>query len=230
MLCSKRSVGTGIDGFASESSSSSEAPKCCRFEARGVSAWGGGGQPGSALRVAACRNSSHISWPAPGRSASRTCALFAVCTRPAKSVRAVTSPSRPRTAGLASSSLRSVQLFTDWCSCCSRTGCPDMAISLSVCACRARKSVRMSERRSCSMCFQTIFQVSSFCTREAILRTASRSRSRTFAVRTFFNSFSGFSSMPPSNVSWMLWTWRCACLWGAQEVACSRFTRSSFLW
>mmetsp|Transcript_55563 Transcript_55563/g.165196 ORF Transcript_55563/g.165196 Transcript_55563/m.165196 type:complete len:271 (-) Transcript_55563:380-1192(-) len=207
MLCSKRSDGTGMEARASETSLASRISAAA------------GGQPGSTLRGAPGRNSSPSSTPVP---CSRT-------ARPAKSESWVTSSGPALRTGLASSSLRWEQLFADRWGWLSRTGCPDIAMSLSVWACRARKLARMSARRSCSISVQTCFHISSLSILAVIICTASRSRSRTLAVSTFRSSFSGFSSRPPSNVSWLLWTSRRARLWGAQEEACSKFTRSSFL-
>mmetsp|Transcript_1154 Transcript_1154/g.2851 ORF Transcript_1154/g.2851 Transcript_1154/m.2851 type:complete len:231 (+) Transcript_1154:629-1321(+) len=195
---------------------------------RGVSAGGGGGQPGAVLSVARARNSTLSSCPAPGNRASRACSLSA-WMRPRKSIFVVTSLHCECCRGRAISSLRCEQLFG---SCRSwrpiRTGWPDIIISRSVWACRCWKSARISARRSASICLKASFHVSSFWMRCVIARMAWRSRLSTSSVKTFFSCFAGFSSSVPSNVLCLSCTSRRACRCGAQLEAASNWVRLTF--
>mmetsp|Transcript_3685 Transcript_3685/g.10737 ORF Transcript_3685/g.10737 Transcript_3685/m.10737 type:complete len:285 (-) Transcript_3685:478-1332(-) len=224
---SSRCVDEGMEGL--ESLKSSAASRGALLPWCGSAAGAGGGQPDSVLCVACFRNSTLASWPEPGKRDSSTCSLWAVWTRPAKSTMVVTSLLARGPRGWASSSVRTEQPLRDVLEVASGlSGCPDISMSLSVCACRACRSALMSSRRSCSIWPQAALQDSSFWIRLAIVLTASQSRSSTLAVITVRRLRRGFSSRQESKASKLECTSRRACLCGAQLDADCSSVRSSF--
>mmetsp|Transcript_75983 Transcript_75983/g.214894 ORF Transcript_75983/g.214894 Transcript_75983/m.214894 type:complete len:211 (+) Transcript_75983:597-1229(+) len=98
--------------------------------------------------------------------------------------------------GRASSSRRRVQLFGSWRSeaLFRKLGCPDSSTSMSLKATRWSWPALRSSRLICSICFHSIFLVSSCWTFLEMSFIASRSPLSTFGVITFFSSFTGFES------------------------------------